>query len=279
MNAPLRDDRAEQSPPTSDWDPGLVFEEYWSELSADKVIDPDRWLGARGGDPALSSQLQVLSDLKSSGPEIAAQLAASAAGHATDVRPLSTSLPKPVAGRTACFQPGELVDGRLRVLAELGKGGMGEVYVAWHPALEREVAIKVLPSDQAQDEEAVRRFKKSIALHAQAGGHPNVVGVTDAGQHNGHMYLVMEYVAGIDLQKLSHSRRPIPWREVCDWVLQAARGLEHAHRNKLVHRDIKPANLIRASDGTIKLLDWGLARGDKSSGADPGATKEFVGRR
>ena len=116
------------------------------------------------------------------------------------------------------------MDGRLHILAELGSGGMGEVYVAWHPALEREVAVKVLPKKQTQDQEAVARFRRSITLHAKAGGHPNIVGVMDAGQHNGHMYLVMEYVLGIDLDKLRKQRHPIPWREVGDWMCQAARA-------------------------------------------------------
>ena len=255
----------------------ILFEEYWSDISSDSSIEPDRWLGARRGDPAFSSRLHILSALRNAAPEIGPWLSPAAVNRSTDVRPLSTGSSNLKERHTPCLSPGELVDGRLRILAELGSGGMGEVYVAWHQVLEREVAVKVLPSEQTKDKEAVSRFKKSIALHAKTGAHPNIVGVTDAGQHNGHMYLVMEYVAGTDLARLHHGRHPIPCREVCEWMRQAACGLEHAHRSNLVHRDIKPANLIRAQDGTIKLLDWGLVRGEKTSVPDSGATKQFVG--
>jgi serine/threonine protein kinase len=274
-----QDDVNPDSPSTIDWRTDIVFEEYWSDVTVNPALDPEQWNAARGGDPQICSQLHVLSALRNAGPAIAAWLS-SGSEHPTDAQPLSTNH---TSAATHAFipslTPGELLEGKLRVLAALGAGGMGEVYAAWHQVLEREVAVKVLPIHQTHDADAVARFRRSATLHAKAGGHPNVVAVMDAGEHEGHMYLVMEYVAGVDLAKLLRTRHPIPWREVSEWMRQAACGLDHAHQHHLVHRDIKPANLIRSADGTIKLLDWGLARGGQTSQGtvDSAATLEFVG--
>jgi hypothetical protein len=148
----------------------------------------------------------------------------------------------------------------LQILGLLDAGGMGEVYLAWHRTLACEVAVKVLPEALAREPAAVARFRLAIQAQARTGGHEHVVATMDAGEDRGRLYLVMEYIPGTDLKKYIKQQGPLPWREACHYVRQAALGLAHAHGQRIMHRDIKPANLLRTPDGKIKILDWGLAR-------------------
>ncbi|HEY5312642.1 MAG TPA: serine/threonine-protein kinase [Pirellulales bacterium] len=161
-----------------------------------------------------------------------------------------------------------MLGGKLLVLGPINSGGMGEVYVAWHATLDCEVAVKVLPEHLRAHPESVNRFRKTIQAQARIGSHNHIAATMDAAEENGRLYLVMEYVPGMDLARYVRRQGPLRWSEACDYLRQAATGLEHAHSQGIIHRDIKPSNLIRSSSGKIKILDWGLARCDAVDG-DP----------
>src|SRR5262245_16766902 len=142
--------------------------------------------------------------------------------------------------------------------ARLGAGGMGEVYRARDPRLERTVAIKVLPAQLAQDEAYRQRFHRE-ARAASALSHPNIAHVYDVGQQDGVHFIAMEYVEGEDLRAvLAHG--PLDPDRVADVGIQMAAALEEAHSRGIVHRDIKPANAVMSATGQVKVLDFGLAR-------------------
>ena len=141
----------------------------------------------------------------------------------------------------------------------IGAGGMGVVYKAQHRWLGRTVAIKFLTLELLDHPEGLVRFAHE-ALAIGSLDHPNIVRATDAGAFEGIHFLVTEFVEGPDLSKLVSAGQPLAPADACEIVRQAAVGLEHAHRCELIHRDIKPSNLIVHHDGTVKLLDFGLAR-------------------
>jgi serine/threonine protein kinase len=146
------------------------------------------------------------------------------------------------------------------ILGTLGQGGMGVVYKARHLRMKRLVAVKVIRHDRGISQEAIQRFNKEIEAAAQL-THPNVVMAFDADEVDGTLYFVMEYIEGIDLSKLVQQKGPLPVAEACDYIRQAALGLQHAHDRGLVHRDIKPSNLLLTNaEGLVKILDLGLAR-------------------
>jgi serine/threonine protein kinase/lipoprotein NlpI len=169
--------------------------------------------------------------------------------------------------------PSFLVDHpRYRVERLLGSGGMGSVYLAEHRALERDVALKVINPELLSDPGMVERFRREAKAAARL-SHANVVTVYDAEAAQGaspifagakigtvpaHL-LVMEYVPGADLARTVVARGPLPVAAACDYVAQAARGLQHAHEHGMVHRDITPRNLMLTGDGRVKILDFGLA--------------------
>lgn len=137
-------------------------------------------------------------------------------------------------------------------------GGMGTVYKAFHTKLKRVAALKMLPAERMQDEQAVARFEREMEAVGKL-VHPNIVLAHDAGEYDGRHFLAMEYVEGIDLAGLLRRQSPLPIADACEIIRQAAMGLQHAHENGLVHRDIKPSNLMLTPDGTVKILDLGLA--------------------
>jgi eukaryotic-like serine/threonine-protein kinase len=141
----------------------------------------------------------------------------------------------------------------------VGEGGMGTVFKAYHLNLKRLVAIKTLRIDQHKGAELVGRFKQEMELVGQM-DHPNVVRATDAGEKNGVFYLVMEYLSGADLSRLSAKRGRLEVAFACELVRQAALGLDYIHDKTLIHRDIKPSNLMLTTAGQVKVLDLGLAR-------------------
>lgn len=166
------------------------------------------------------------------------------------------------------FQAQQLMQGRHRgfrlgshvILEQLGRGGMGVVYLAEHQELRRKVAIKVLVVGKDEDARlAAERFFRE-ARAAAALDHPNIVRLFDVCRHNDTPYLVMEYVEGETLQQTLDREGPLPYAAAADAVAQAAAGLQHAHEKGFVHRDIKPGNLMRDRSGVVKLLDMGLAR-------------------
>ncbi|MDX1947946.1 MAG: LamG-like jellyroll fold domain-containing protein [Pirellulaceae bacterium] len=152
-----------------------------------------------------------------------------------------------------------LVFGEYLVLDLLGAGGMGQVFKARHRRMDRVVALKVLAKGAMNSPDAVKRFQREVQAAARL-THPNIVTAYDASEQDGTHYLVMEFVAGRDLSQVVKDRGPLPAAEAISYILQAARGLAYAHSKGVVHRDIKPGNLLLDSDGTVKILDMGLAR-------------------
>jgi serine/threonine-protein kinase len=168
---------------------------------------------------------------------------------------------------------GDLVLGPYVLLERLGEGGMGQVFKARHQTLKRIVALKVIRKDRLDSREAIRRFRREIQAASRL-SHPNIVAAYDAGEIGNVHYIAMEYVDGKDLSQLVRDNGPLPVDEACDYLRQAALGLQHALEKGLVHRDIKPSNLMvtRGLPGRnpghepmVKILDMGLARlvGDK----------------
>ncbi|HEX5272204.1 MAG TPA: serine/threonine-protein kinase, partial [Gemmataceae bacterium] len=163
-------------------------------------------------------------------------------------------------GSTPPGLPPELRDHpRYRVLTLLGAGGMGAVYKAEHLLMKRVVALKVMNRALVGSAGTVDRFRREFRASALL-SHPNIVAAYDAEQAGDVHFLVMEYVEGTDLARRLADRGPLPAAEACDYVRQAARGLQHAHERGMIHRDVKPHNLMLTPDGTIKVLDFGLAR-------------------
>jgi serine/threonine protein kinase/WD40 repeat protein len=171
------------------------------------------------------------------------------------------------AGRVLEGQGRELSIGQYQLMELLGEGGMGRVYKARHTLMDRLVALKVIRQEYVSDGEAVRRFRREIRAVAQL-SHPNIVLAYDAAQVDDTHFLVMEYVVGVDLAHLVTRKGPLPLDQACDYVRQAALGLQHAHERGLVHRDVKPSNLLlEARSRSVKLLDLGLARLSAAAGA------------
>ena len=149
--------------------------------------------------------------------------------------------------------------GKYVILDRIGAGGMGAVYLCEHLHLERQVALKVLPADQAEDAGALARFIREAQAVA-ALDHPNIVRAYEADVEGKTYFLVMEYVDGVDLQHLVARHGPLDPTRAAHYISQAASGLQHAHQAGLVHRDVKPANLLVSRAGVVKVLDLGLAR-------------------
>jgi serine/threonine protein kinase len=152
-----------------------------------------------------------------------------------------------------------LVLGNYVVLDRLGRGGMALVFKAQHRRMQRIVALKVLPPEMIESDEAIQRFQQEVKAVARL-SHPNIVTAYDADEANGIHFLVMECVDGDNLLTLVREYGPLSVPKAIACVLQAARGLEYAHQEGIIHRDIKPSNLLLDKRGTIKILDMGLAR-------------------
>jgi serine/threonine protein kinase len=148
--------------------------------------------------------------------------------------------------------------GSHEITALLGKGGMGEVYRARDLKLKREVAIKILPEEFSRDADRVRRFQREAEMLASL-NHPNIAGIHDLQEANGSRYLVLELVEGETLADRL-KRGPIPLDEAVPIAKQIVDALEAAHDRGIVHRDLKPGNIKRTPEGTVKVLDFGLAK-------------------
>ena len=148
--------------------------------------------------------------------------------------------------------------GRYKILAAVGAGGMGEVYKAQDPRLDREVAIKILPASVAIDPAAMTRFKREARAVA-ALSHPNILALHDFDFDGDTHFAVMELLQG---ETVGHrlSGKPMDWREAAEVAIAVADGLAAAHKKGIIHRDIKPANIFLTSDGQVKILDFGIAR-------------------
>jgi len=152
-----------------------------------------------------------------------------------------------------------LIEGRYRIERLLGKGGMGAVFLAHDLTLERDVAIKVLPPDVAQDEQIVRRFQQEAKTAAKL-DHPNIIPIYRVESEGGLNYFVMKYVSGTSLEDLLDQKQPLPVPEIQRILWEAACALGHAHQRGVVHRDVKPANIMFDHDGRAMLTDFGISK-------------------
>ncbi len=153
---------------------------------------------------------------------------------------------------------GQRINDRYQIIKSIGEGGMANVYLALDTILDRNVAVKVLRGDLANDDKFVRRFQRE-ALSASSLSHPNIVEVYDVGEDNGNYYIVMEYIEGKQLKELLKKRDKLTLSEVIDIMLQITDGMSVAHDAYIIHRDIKPQNIMILDNGMVKITDFGIA--------------------
>ncbi len=149
--------------------------------------------------------------------------------------------------------------GHFRIIGELGRGGMGDIYKAVQEPLNRVVALKVLSPQLSRDEEFAKRFEieaKAISLLQ----HQNIVSIYEYGEESGLRYFAMQYVDGMDLGKYIYLGKPISITEIIDLAKQICRGLRYAHSRNIIHRDIKPQNVLLEKNGVARLSDFGIAK-------------------
>jgi outer membrane biosynthesis protein TonB len=194
------------------------------------------------------------------------QLAAAreAAQGADDPRTLARLLVQ--KGLLTRWQAGQLLVGRhsfflgkYKLIDLLGRGGMGNVFLAQHTMMNRTVAVKMISRQLSQDPASRERFVEEARAIA-ALDHPNIVHAYTIDSEDDRYYLVLEYVEGQDLQRMVDAQGPLDYERAADFVRQAADGLTHAHSKGMVHRDIKPSNLLVSPQGVVKILDMGMAR-------------------
>ena len=254
--------RAALGEPTSAEDYGARF--------PDLAEIVDEAMGSAPGEslPPLSMELETfLRRITESGLLSAVKLArfVPPKAHPKDVQELarqlvrSQQLTKYQVQQIARNRTKSLFLGNYTILEEIGAGGMGQVFKARHRRMERVVAIKTLPLATLKDPTSIARFQHEVVAAARL-RHPNIVAADDADEAGGVHFLVMEYIDGRDLAAVVKESGPLPVVEAIGLVLQAARGLDFAHGKGVIHRDIKPANLLLDREGTVKVLDMGLAR-------------------
>lgn len=160
---------------------------------------------------------------------------------------------------------GRKLDGRYEITELIGIGGMAEVYKAVDIIDDKVVAVKILKNEFSNDEEFLRRFRnesKAIAVLS----HPNIVKIYDVGFTEKIQFIVMEYIDGITLKEFMEQQGVLKWKDAIHFIIQVLRALQHAHDRGIVHRDIKPQNIMLFPDGTIKVMDFGIARFAREEG-------------
>ncbi|MGN0607857.1 MAG: Stk1 family PASTA domain-containing Ser/Thr kinase [Oscillospiraceae bacterium] len=160
---------------------------------------------------------------------------------------------------------GRKLDGRYEITELIGVGGMADVYKATDILEDRVVAVKILKNEFADNEDFVRRFRnesKAIAVLS----HPNIVKIYDVGFTDKIQFIVMEYIDGITLKEFIEQQGVLKWKDTVHFIIQILRALQHAHDRGIVHRDIKPQNIMLFPDGTIKVMDFGIARFAREEG-------------
>jgi eukaryotic-like serine/threonine-protein kinase len=154
---------------------------------------------------------------------------------------------------------GMSLNGRYRLDAQVGAGGMSTVYRAFDATLERAVAIKLMHREIARDSDQLERFRREARAVAQL-SHPHIVGVIDAGEEDGRPYIVFEFVAGETLKERIRRVGRLPVEEAIAYAIEIARALDAAHQRNIVHRDVKPQNVLIDAEGSAKVTDFGIAR-------------------
>ncbi|MCI8544855.1 MAG: Stk1 family PASTA domain-containing Ser/Thr kinase [Bacilli bacterium] len=153
---------------------------------------------------------------------------------------------------------GQKINDRYQIIRTIGEGGMANVYLAYDTILDRNVAVKILRGDLADDEKFVRRFQRE-AIAASSLSHPNIVEMYDVGEDDGKYFIVMEYVDGKTLKNLIKKRGALTLSEVIDIMLQLTSAISCAHDSYIIHRDVKPQNVMILEDGRVKIMDFGIA--------------------
>lgn len=153
---------------------------------------------------------------------------------------------------------GKRLNGRYKIEQVIGGGGMANVYLAHDMILNRDVAVKVLRLDYANDNDFIRRFRRE-AQSATSLDHPNIVSIYDIGEENDIYYIVMEYVKGQTLKQYIQQNAPVAFNKVVEIMDQLTSAIAHAHDNGIIHRDIKPQNILIDAEGNIKVTDFGIA--------------------
>lgn len=229
-------------------------------------VSSDTWVALLKGTLAPSAEAEVRAHAvtcATCGPLLAKHDASRPGADVPTIELSGTATPMPKATASPeALTKGDQV-GRFLVLDTLGVGGMGAVYSAYDPELDRRVAVKTLRAQSGNDETAAhaRMLREAQAMARLS--HPNVVNVFDVGEHQGGIFIAMEYVPGTTLRSWMRARQR-GWREVVAVFLQAGRGLAAAHGAHLVHRDFKPANVLMGEDGRVRVTDFGVARADGS---------------
>jgi serine/threonine-protein kinase len=176
---------------------------------------------------------------------------------------------EPVGSLTATLEPPPTDHfGRYRILKSIGKGAMGFVYQGLDPAIDRPVALKTIRVDQYAEAAETDELRERLTREAKAAGklsHPNIVTIYDVGEEGGMQYIAMEYLEGQTLEKLLKKNLEWDYRTISKVMIQACEALDYAHENGIVHRDIKPANIMILDGNKIKVMDFGIARLDKSA--------------
>jgi serine/threonine protein kinase len=225
--------------------------------------------------PTSTELLAFLEEHAFLGPSQVRQLAADCPSKFADVRALVRELV--AQDWLTPFQANQLIQGRgadlllgpYRLLDPIGEGGMGQVFKAHHVSMDRLVAIKIISKEHVANPVLVSRFYREARAVAKL-SHPNIVIAYDVNQIGDTHFFVMEFVDGVNFARLVEQTGPLPIAKACEYIRQAAAGLQHAHEKGLVHRDIKPSNLLvaRPNPGRpplIKILDFGLARFDSEN--------------
>jgi serine/threonine protein kinase len=204
---------------------------------------------------------------------------------APDIDPNAPTMRDPTAGGSAPEAGPRLIGrkiGEFQVVRELGRGGMGVVYAARDPRLDRPVALKVLLPEFASDPSYELNFLKE-ARSAAKFSHPNIVTVYEAGRFRGQLFMAMEFVQGDSLERFVEEGKKLPPGSVFDFGSQIASALEAMHAVGMVHRDLKPSNVILAGGRTVKILDFGLVRpakvldtDDKDDKGDASGTLSYM---
>ena len=169
---------------------------------------------------------------------------------------------------------GQMLDNRYEITELIGVGGMADVYKGKDIVDNKIVAIKILKTEFSDNEEFLSRFRnesKAISLLS----HPNIVKIYDVGFSENLQYIIMEYIDGITLKEYIEKEKALNWKDAVHFMIQILRALQHAHENGIVHRDIKPQNIMMLDDGTIKVMDFGIAKFSRETGKT--ATDQAIG--
>ena len=187
---------------------------------------------------------------------------------------MARTLPS-AAGDTKRFATGSIIAGRYRLVALLGRGGMGEVYRAEDLTLDQPVALKFLPEAVVGDSSRLTQFHNELRVARQV-SHKNVVRLYDLGEADGRPFLTMEYVDGEDLASLLRRIGRFPADKAIDIARQLCAGVAAAHERGVIHRDLKPANVMLDGDGNVRITDFGIATAAKDVGADITGTPQYM---